>query len=531
MGSVTCVPPSLPSSRALLSAPVALAKSGLLRPYRPDRVMRIGAGLLRYGTGPGFGPLAGATLCPERLAIIDDDGALTFGQLEERCEAFAARLRLVASAGDTVALLGRNSAGFYQTMVAATRRGMDVLYLNTGLSASQIAEIVTRRGVRLLVHDAEFAGRAPPGLTSIPVPGHDPPSHTRITASGRRQPRPARSRSRHIMLTSGTTGRPKSVPRTVGGAASVISVVSGLPNRAWETSLIAAPMFHAWGFLNTVLTMLFGSTIVLTRGFDPQRTLGLVERERCNVLVAVPTMLRRIMDLPPDIRRRHDTSSLRAVTVSGSALAPALSDGFMNEFGDVVYNLYGSTEAGYAAVAKPADLRAAPGTAGRPLPLVDVRILNADGSPCPPGVRGMIWVSSRDSIAIAEDDKSSHGAVRTGDIGWLDEAGRLFVAGRADDMIITAGENVYPTEVETVLEQHPGVLEAAVIAIPDELYGQILSAHLVLRDRGAVTPDALRSWCRERLAAFQIPKRFTIHDKLPHNAAGKVRKRDLKDSS
>lgn len=492
--------------------------------------MRFGLGLIRHGAGPGWGPLAGATLYPDAPAITDDRGTVTFGELEAQCEAAADGLAARVSPGDVVAIIGRNSSLFYLTMVAATRCGADVLYLNTGFSPEQIADAVARNGVRAIVHDAEFARRVPQHVLSIPMTGDQDATIERMATQPRSQPSPPARRSRHIMLTSGTTGQPKGTSRTGGEVSSAVALLSGLPYRTRQTCLIAAPMFHAWGWLNTMLSMLFSSSLVVTRRFDPEETLALIERERCQVLVAVPTMLRRIMGLPPEIRRGYDTSSLRAVTVSGSALPPLLATEFMNEFGDILYSLYGSTEAGYAAVATPADLRAAPGTAGRPLPTVDVQVLDNQGTRCPPGSTGMIWVSSRDSLA-EPGSPDGRGPVSTGDIGSFDAAGRLFVAGRADDMIITGGENVYPSEVENALEQHPDVAEAAVTGSPDEVYGQVLVAHVVLRDGGGaiddVTSDALRSWCRERLAPFQVPHRFVVHDALPHNPAGKVVKRAL----
>lgn len=543
------------SPRDLTTVSLALARSGLMRPYRPDGLLRIGWGVRRYGAGPGFGAIAGAALYPDTAAIIDDDGTATFRQLEQRCDAVAAGLAELVSPGDRIALLGRNSAGFYQAMVGAARCGLDVVYLNTGFSAGQIAETADRRGVRAMVHDVEFGAKVPPGVLSIPMRGDEPVSIEQIALSGRRHQGSVPRRSQHIMLTSGTTGQPKGVPRTGGDLGSAIALMSGLPNRARETCLIAAPMFHAWGWLNTMLTMLFSSTIVVTRKFDPYRTLDLVERHHCQTLAAVPTMLRRVMDLPHEVRRWYDTSSLRAVTVSGSALPPGLAGAFMDDFGEILYSFYGSTEAGYAAVASPADLRAAPGTAGRPLPLVDVRVIGDDDAPCRVGEPGMIWVSSRDARTNAESapggraedpaagaaggaaprqqpepgSEGSPGPVRTGDIGWLDEAGRLFIAGRADDMVITGGENVYPGEVETVLEQHPGVTEAAVVGKPDDTYGEVLVAHLVASEKNAPAPEELSLWCRERLAPFQVPQQFVIHDALPHNAAGKVVRGDLKD--
>ena len=516
--------PPLPGPRDLLAASLGVARSGLVRPFRPDRLPQIGWALLRHGAGPGFGPLLGAALSPGRPAIVDDDGSLTFGELDARCSAVAAGLAATLSPGDTIGLLARNSAGFYETMVGAARSGLNVVYLNPGFPAGQLADTVTARSIRALVYDQEFAGKVPSGVIRIPMADHQQLSIERLAAEFPAQPGmvPLFQRTRHTMLTSGTTGRPKGVPRSGGDLGSVISLLSGLPNRTEETWLVAVPMFHAWGWLHALLSMMFRSTLVLTREFDAERVLALIERERCQVLVAVPTMLRRIMSLPPEVRRRYDTSSLRAVTVSGSALPAALAAGFTDEFGDVLYSLYGSTEAGYVAVAGPADLRAAPGTVGRPLPLVSVRVLGSGGSPVPAGARGMIWVSSRDAAGAGDGD-----GVSTGDLGWLDEAGRLFIAGRSDDMIISGGENIYPDEVESVLEQHPLVAEAAVTGRPDEAYGQAVVAHLVVRDETEASPAALRAWCRERLAPFQVPKQFVFHGQLPRNAAGKVLKREL----
>jgi acyl-CoA synthetase (AMP-forming)/AMP-acid ligase II len=520
----------------------ALVHSGLLRPRPPVRALHVGRAALRYGLGPGCGPVAGAAFCAGAAALVDDTGTTTFGQLEERCEALADGLAAKLGPGGAIALLGRNSAAFYQVMVAASRCGLDILYLNTGFPAAQIAELAGQ-GVAAIVHDAEFADRIPPGVRAIPMTGAHGLSIERLTGAARRpgpgpagqtrqRPghRPRWRRSRHVILTSGTTGQPKRAARTGGDARSIVALTAGLPYRARETHLIAAPMFHSWGWLNTLLTMLYSSTVVVTRSFDPAGALALIERERCQVLVAVPVMLRRIIDLPPEDRGRYDTSSLRAVMVSGSSLSPALAGAFMDEFGDVLYNLYGSTEAAYATVASPADLRAAPGTAGRPLPGVEVRVLGGPDAGGSPQVPGAIWVRGPESLADARaGSPASRGraAVPTGDLGWFDADGRLFVSGRADDMIIAGGENVYPVEVENALEQHPAVLEAAVTGVEDTEYGQVLAAHLVLRRGQAVAPGELRSWCLQRLAPFQVPRRFLVHDSLPHNMSGKVVKSAL----
>jgi fatty-acyl-CoA synthase len=293
-----------------------------------------------------------------------------------------------------------------------------------------------------------------------------------------------------------------------------------------ETHLIAAPLFHGWGWLNLLLTMLLSGTLVVSRRFDPERTLAQIERERCQVLVAVPVMLQRIMDLPPDVRRRYDTSCLRLVAVSGSAMSARLAREFMDEFGDVLFSLYGSTEAAYATVAGPVDLRAAPGTAGRALSTVRIRVVDERDRDARPGQCGSIVVSNHDAIA-RDPTAAGMPAIRTGDLGWLDEEGRLFVAAREDDMVVVGGENVYPVVVEDVLENHPDIREAAVVGAADRVLGQALVAHVVLRRGRAATAESIRDWCRARLAPFQVPRRVVIHNKLPHGETGKVTKRSL----
>ncbi len=518
----------------------ALARAGLVRPYRPDRLLSVGLRLARYGLGPGMGVTLGAACYPDAPALIDADatgdegGVSSMRQLDASCTAVARGLAAAGlSAADRIGLLARNSAAFYQVVVGASRLGADVVYLNPGFPAGQVADLVERYGIGTLVYDAEFADRVPAGIRRIPTTDDtgtgtgtgtgtmSVPVLARLSAASLAAPaRP----SRHLILTSGTTGTPKGVARTGGGPSSVVSLLSGLPLRVRQTHLVAAPLFHAWGWLHMLLGMLLSSTIVVARRFDPERTLALVERHRCHVLVAVPTMLQKIMDLPADVRRRYDPSSLRVVAVSGSALSGRLATTFMDEYGEILYSLYGSTEAGFAAVATPADLRAAPGTAGRALPAVSVGVVDGSGRPCPAGVAGSIVVRSRDAVAA---DVAGAETVRTGDLGWLDPAGRLFVGGRADDMIIVNGENVYPTPVEHALERHPAVAEAAVVGVPDRVLGQALVAHVALRTGATANPEGIRAWCRSELAPFQVPRRVVIYAELPHNETGKVLKSAL----
>ena len=509
----------------------ALWGSGLLglAGHRPDRVARLLARLRRYDLGPAIGPLIGSELHPDETALVDDDGSLTFAELDRLCDAVGVRLGEAGlDPGDRIGLLARNSRGFYAAMVGAARAGIDVAYLNTGVTADQVRDIVPAEGISALVCDAELANRAPDGVPRLGIgslvgaplpPGRpDPRGHS----------------SRHVILTSGTTGRPRGVSRGSAGADAALAVIAGFPYRVRRTHLVAAPAFHAWGWMNLILTMLFSSTVVLTRRFEPEHVLELVEREQADALVAVPIMLQRLVEVDRDVRERYDTSSLRVVAVSGSALSGALAERFMDAYGDVVHNLYGSTEAAFATVADPRDLRAAPGTAGRPLPGVRVTVVGPDGEPLPAGQTGEIVVGSRATFSgytSGAPGRQSAGGVRIGDLGRFDDDGRLFVAGRADDLVVTGGENVYPITVENELERHPDVVECAVVGQPDEEFGQVLVAHVALRPGAAADADAVRAWLKQRLGPHEVPRRVVVHDEpLPRNTTGKVLKTRLRES-
>ena len=330
---------------------------------------------------------------------------------------------------------------------------------------------------------------------------------------------------------SGTTGTPKGAHRaTPRSAGAALDFLEALPYRSGDVIVVAAPLFHAWGFGAVTIALVLGATVVLQPQFDAEATLAAAARHRATALVAVPVMLRRILDLPPATRARYDTSALRLVPLSGSAIPAGVAERFMDEFGEVVFNLYGSTEVGYATVASPDDLRAAPGTAGRPLRRAAVRILDAADRPVPVGEIGRIFVRSGvafDGYTGGGGKEVVDGAMETGDTGYFDTHGRLFVVGRDDDMIVSGGENVFPLEIERVLEAHPDVVEAAVIGVPDEEFGQRLKAFVVRRPGADLDAGAVRSAVRERLARFKVPRDVEFVDTLPRNPTGKLLRRAL----
>jgi fatty-acyl-CoA synthase len=343
---------------------------------------------------------------------------------------------------------------------------------------------------------------------------------------------PPPDKPRFIILTSGTTGTPKGAQRSSpDGLLAIAALIDKIPYRARQTMMIAAPLFHSWGFFHFVMSLPTASTMVLRRRFDPEATLRAVQESRADVLGAVPVMIQRILTLPEGTLSSYDLPSLRITSLSGSALPGELAIEWMDRFGDSVYNLYGSTEVAYATVATPADLRAAPGTAGRPPRGTTVRIIGEDGRDVPAGDVGRIFVGndmSFEGYTGGGGKEVIDGLLCSGDVGHIDSGGRLFIDGRDDDMIVSGGENVFPREVEDLLADHESVVEAAVIGVEDAEFGQRLKAFVVVKEGQDLSEGDLKAHVKANLAGYKTPREVEFLDELPRNATGKVLKRDLR---
>ena len=523
-----------------IHAALVLGRAGLVRPVRPDRPPRALAAVQRWGFTPAGGFAAAAALYPDAEAVVDERGALTFAELEDRTNRLANALSDAGVLeGDGVGLMARNHRGFVEAIVALSKLGADAMLLNTAFAGPQLTEVVKREQPRAIVYDAEFAELLSKALSRRKgfVAWHDedeeagdPTLEELIEAGDPATPVAPQREGRQTILTSGTTGTPKGASRGSPGIGAAVAILSAIPLRGREKVLIAPPLFHQWGFAHFGLAMLTASTMVLRRKFDPENVLETVEREQIQSLPMVPVMLQRILDLDDEARRAYDTSSLRTVSVSGSALSGDVARRFMDEFGDVVYNLYGSTEVAWVAIAGPKDLRDAPSTAGRPPRNTELAILGDDDRPVREGETGRIFVKNSmlfEGYTGGGSKDMVDGMMATGDVGRLDDEGRLFVEGRDDDMIVSGGENVFPQEVEETLLAHAKVSDAAVIGVDDENWGQALKAYVV--KKGSVSESALKKHVKEQLAGYKVPQQIEFIDELPRNPAGKVLKRELED--
>ena len=523
-----------------------LRRAGVLAPLRPDKYLRMAAAARGGGTVT-LGFAITAQRCPDRPGLIDELGTLTWRELDQRADALAAGLQRHAGPPPrTVGIMCRNHRGFVTALLAADRLGVDVLLLNTSFAGPALAEVVQRESEPasfVIVYDDEFGDIVDraladrPESTRIVAWTENAPTDGELTVESLvatnlgNRPRPGSTKSKVVLLTSGTTGTPKGARSTSGGGtAELKGILDRIPWRAEEVTVVAAPMFHAWGYSQLIFGAFMANTIVTRRRFDPEATLALVDGHRASGLVVVPVMLDRIMELPADVRRRYPCRSLRFVTASGSRMRADVVTSFMDEFGDVVYNNYNATEAGMIATATPEDLRAAPDTAGKPAAGTEIRILDDQHHGVPVGEVGQIFVRSGtlfDGYTGGATKQFHDGFMASGDMGYLDPSGRLFVVGRDDDMIVSGGENVYPIEVERTLTSHSDVAEASVVGVDDEQYGQRLVAFVARRPGSEVTGAELRAFVRDNLANYKVPREVRILDELPRNATGKILRSEL----
>ncbi|WP_189211023.1 AMP-binding protein [Actinokineospora fastidiosa] len=498
--------------------------AGLVRPQHLGAMLRA---LRMTGPTPATLLRIAAAHHPDAPGVIDDAGMMTFGELDDAAARLAAGL-----AGEygirpqsTIAVLCRNHRGFVLATAAAGRLGANLVYLNTEFGEAQVGAACEATRADVLIADDEF-----PAPIGVPV------AYESVVARLAAGPPPVRESrvrpGRITLLTSGTTGTPKGAPRTptaLGMLGPAVTLIERARLRVGEPMLIAPPLFHGFGLATWALAVLLRSPIVLRRRFDAEALLADVERHGVAFVAAVPIMLHRILALPPEVRSAYTTPALRAVLSGGSALRPELAERFRAEFGEVLLNGYGSSEIGIAAVAGPADLRAAAGTVGRPSLGVPVRVLDEQRRPVPAGVAGTVFVGGPlvfDGYTGGGTKEVVDGLMNTGDTGHLDPDGRLHIHGRADDMIISGGENVYPQEVEDALARHPAVADVAVFGTDDPEFGQRLVAYVVPRGEQP-DPADLSHHVRTALARYKVPRDYVFLPELPRTATGKVRRSEL----
>jgi acyl-CoA synthetase (AMP-forming)/AMP-acid ligase II len=517
-----------------------LHEAGIVAPMRPDKAAKIGSTFLRWGASPATGVTTAAIHHPHELAIVDERGALSWERLHRRSNALAYSFAAMGiGPGDGVGIMCRNHRGFIEATLAAAKLGASALYLNTMFAGPQLAEVTRREGPKALVYDEEFGELLSGVDDSVAriVAWCDgdvdaPTLEGLIEAGDESDHKPPPDKPKFVILTSGTTGTPKGAQRSSpDGLMAIASLIDKIPFRRGMTMMIAAPLFHSWGFFHFVMSLPTASTMVLRRRFDPEGTLEAAEQSRADVLAAVPVMVQRILSLPDETLDKYSLPDLKITSLSGSALPGELAIEWMDRFGDNVYNLYGSTEVAYATVATPEDLRAAPGTAGKPPRGTKICLYDEAGKEVPQGEVGRIFVGNEmafEGYTGGGGKEIIDGLYSSGDVGHFDSEGRLFIDGRDDEMIVSGGENVFPREVEDLLADHDAVVEVAVIGVEDDEFGQRLKAFVVVESDTEVSAQDLTAHVKANLASYKSPREIEFLDELPRNATGKVLKKDLR---
>jgi fatty-acyl-CoA synthase len=492
--------------------------------------------------GLGSWPARRARMTPHRAALVHGDRSLTYAQVHDRATRLAHALRARGvRPGDRVAYLGPNHPTFLETLFAAAAVGAVFVPLNTRLAAPEVAYMLDDSGSSVLVWAPELAD-------VVDALGDRPTLRVRIALGDGYEQLLADAPTDHvdepvrpddtcmIMYTSGTTGFPKGAMLTHGNLTwNCVNFMIDVDVASDEVTLVSAPMFHTAALNQTALpTFLKGGTAVLVSKFDPDDAFDLIATHRITMMFGVPAMFQQIARSPrwPDA----DLSSLRNLQCGGAPVPEALIRTYQAR-GLTFVQGYGMTEAAPGVLFLRAEESVRKiGSAGTPCFFTDVRVAGPDGDEVGAGGRGEVvvqgpnvmkgyWQRADDTARVLRD-----GWFHSGDVATADDEGFLYIVDRVKDMIISGGENIYPAEVEKMLYEHPAVAECAVVGVPDEQWGEVGRAVVVLREGAVAGPDEILAFLDGRLARYKIPKSVVVVDSLLRNATGKLQRNRIKES-
>jgi long-chain acyl-CoA synthetase len=493
---------------------------------------------------------------PDEPALIQDDLVLTWAQYASRRDLIARGLQASGvSPGDSVAIYEVNSVDFLVVLNAVQAIGATGIPVNWRLSAEEVLyvldnsdavaafvnesnlplvdEIVEQSAVRQWIVLGDGTRPWAEHVDDLLARGHDAPVLTGDAAPGAT-----------MMYTGGTTGRPKGVRRQAFSDGTVdTSVLEAMG--AWthtmrldlaHTHLVTAALYHQGPVGYATLALVAGGTAVIMRKFDPEEALRLIEQHRCTSTFMPPVVAKRVLDLPEDVRRKYDTSSLEVMVVTAGPVPQKLKLDILDAFGPVYYEAYSSTETALCATAlTPADVRARPGSCGRAVAGAGFTIRDEHGNELPTGERGLICCRNQPGVfdGYHKDPELTKDVIRdewltVGDVGYMDDDGFLYIVDRVRDMIISGGTNIYSAEIENVLHEHPAIRDVAVFGVPDEEWGERVHAAVQLKAGESLTLEELQEFARRRLAGYKIPRGLSVHDDFPRDAAGKLAKRRLR---
>ncbi|MCU6709984.1 AMP-binding protein [Paenibacillus sp. J5C_2022] len=488
----------------------------------PRGVLRLAAAVWKYGVNLMALVCLAARTYGDRIAISDEREAISYRQLWRQSERLAMQFRQQygLARGKKIGVMCNNHASLVKTVFAASNTGADIYLLNTGMGLERFNQLAERHGFDLLVHDAELTPLVAQSAyvrARLLSYGDDQHSVNRFAQASDRMTTIRRKRAsagRIMLLTGGTTGRAKEVPHRPSlfyYLPPFITLLSRLKLKERHSIYIATPIYHGYGIAFLLLCTALGKKIMLTAGFDAAKSCAWIAGHKADVVTVVPLMLLKMI--------RHDSDQLKSlvcIASGGAELAPGLIEEVHNRLGHVLYNLYGTSEAGLCTVATSQDLRELPLTIGKAIDGLKLHLLDDRMKPVGIGTVGRLCLKNKWSLS-----RSSHSWLETGDMGCRDGAGYYYWCGRADDMIVSGGENVYPIELERLLHTHPLIEDAAVIGIPDEWFGQRLKAMVQLIPNAVLTEEELLTWLRSKAARYQMPKVTVFVDEIAYTSLGK----------
>ncbi len=494
------------------------------------------------GRGPSLGVVSKmhSVVLGDKPALHDAQGTLSWKELDLRANRVANMLAALGMTGsDRVATVLRNGREQVEVILGAQKAGFVACPLNTWAKRPEMSAILEQAAPKVLIYDPRHADQVhevvTDGIALVAIGEGDGRADVSyddlLDAASPAPPAPfvrGAGSPRVVIHTSGTTGKPKGASRdaSAAGLGSLANLLGRVPYHRDDVVFCPAPLFHSFGLATLTFAAALGSTIVLPDRFDPEESLRWIDRYRATAAAFVPVMLRRVVSLDDAARARYDLSSLRIVMASGSVLSDDLRSAVADLMGQVLYDLYGSTEVGWVAIATPEDMRTRPQTVGRPVDGIDVAVFAADGRRLGAGETGELFVKSEvlfEGYTSGEAKDEREGYMAIGDLGHFDEDGYLYVESRSDEMVVVGGENIYPIEVEQVIESVDGVDEVTVLGVADDEYGEVLAAFVV----GRASVDEVRARCEAELASYKVPKRIEVLAELPRTSTGKVVKRDL----
>jgi fatty-acyl-CoA synthase/long-chain acyl-CoA synthetase len=498
-----------------------------------------------------------ASAMPDKIAVIDDRPkatpvTYTFAELETRANAIAHTLiDLGATPGMRVAWCGQNSATLVAIINACRKVGVVAVPLNYRLTATEAAYIVDNSDTEIVFADAPYASlftsmhdKAPKLRAVLIFDGEPLRGQHRLDSVASGMPSsppdvdPARANPGTMIYTSGTTGVPKGAVRTsAGDPALTAQLLALIGYRSDDVYITTGPLYHSGpgGFMNIAQSL--GNTVVLQHKFDAEDWCALVSRYRVTSTFSAPTPIRLITQLPDEVLRKYDLSSMRVMIANAAPWSMALKQAYLARFPkESLFEVYGSTELGVNTVLRPEDQLRKPGSCGKPAPGVEIALFDDDGNrvqqPNQPGELYVRSASVFDTYHKAQDkyEADMRGDWHTvGDVAYFDSEGFYYICDRKKDMIISGGVNIYPAEIEAALERHPDVNDVAVFGIPNEEWGEAVHATVVARPGSALNEAKLVEFARGVLAGYKVPRSIAFIDEIPRNASGKILKRVLRD--